>query len=140
MKSVPPEIEKLGTTGTAWFGGPADLLRISLRVHALGEERAEVSRLLGRAFEPTGKYWRVTTPEVSDGDLDAALSSLLATLNPDLATWRAVTSKWSVNIFCGVFLERPNRGIELGVEAMRLLSERGIRLGFDIYAPDGSKS
>jgi hypothetical protein len=60
---------------------------------------------------------------------------ILSRLSSDLAAWRQVTSEYKVDLFCGLFLERANRGVSLEPETMRRLADRGIRFGFDIYAP-----
>ena len=43
---------------------------------------------------------------------------------------------YRVDLFCGLFLERPNRGVTLMPKTMTEIGVRGIKLGFDIYAPE----
>lgn len=60
---------------------------------------------------------------------------ILSRLTSDLATWRELTGKYRTDMFSGLFLERQNRGVSLQPAAMAKLAERGIKIGFDIYAP-----
>ena len=112
-----------------------DRSTMTLRVHCGAEQRAAVSFLLG--CEPTGVRgcWRLSAPDSTNADLDAQVEWILSRLSSDLATWRQVTSEHKVDLFCGLFLDRTNRGVTLEPETMRKLADRGIQLGLDIYAP-----
>lgn len=108
---------------------------MTLRVHCGAEQRAGVSLLLG--LEPSGVQGslRLSAPDSANSDLDAQVEWILSRLSSDLSAWRQVTSGHKVDLFCGLFLERPNRGVALEPETMRKLADRGIHLSFDIYAP-----
>lgn len=136
MKPVPPQVIASGPAGTVWYGGAVDRVKMSLRVHTTGDERDEVARLLGCAPENRKRHWTIGAPVSHDGGFDAQLSALLAKCTSDLSVWQNVASRWKIDLFCGLFLERPNRGLSIGVEALQQLTERGIELGFDIYSPD----
>ena len=58
---------------------------------------------------------------------------LLARLPSDRATWISLTSTYSVNVFCGLFLESANRGFGISPEVAGLLSDRNLEIGFDVY-------
>jgi hypothetical protein len=140
VKPVPNEVLKAGPEGTVWFGGPVDRMKMSLRVSAKEPDWAEVSGLVGCGPDPGRGVWRVEAAASLDGNLDAQLAALLKRVTSDLAAWATLRSRWKVDVFCGLFLERPNRGVSLSAESMRLLSDRGISIGFDIYAPDDSRA
>jgi hypothetical protein len=135
MKPVPPEIASSAPEGTEWFGGVADRSTMTLRIHCGAEQRAAVSLLLG--CEPSGMQgcWRLSAPDSANADLDTQVEWILSRLSSDLVAWRQITSEYKADLFCGLFLERPNRGVTLEPETMRKLADRGIQLGFDIYAP-----
>jgi len=44
-----------------------------------------------------------------------------------------------VDIFCGVFLDDWNRGFDLPPQVLKMLSDRGITIGFDIYSYGGEE-
>lgn len=55
------------------------------------------------------------------------------TANAD--AWRKVVAEYRVDLFCALYLERPNRGVSLSPKTMAELGARGVEIGFDIYAP-----
>ena len=134
MKPVPPEIASSAPEGTEWFGGAVDRSTMTLRVHCGAEQCAAVSLLLGRESK-VERSWRLSAPDSGTADLDTQVEWILSRLSSDLAAWRQVTSEYKVDFFCGLFLERTNRGVTLESETMRKLAARRIQLGFDIYAP-----
>ncbi len=58
---------------------------------------------------------------------------LLARLPSDRDFWASMTSTYSVDVFCGVFLVAANRGFTISAEVSKLLAERNLEIGFDIY-------
>ena len=78
--------------------------------------------------------WRLRATERSPADIDGQVSELLArvTSNPDV--WRKL-SRYRVDVFCGLFMDKSNEGFELSPDTMRQLSNQGIKIGFDIYGP-----
>jgi hypothetical protein len=68
-------------------------------------------------------------------DLADQIESLLARLTKDLGVWRLLTEQYDVDLFCGLFLETTNRGLELPANLLSALGSRNLRIGFDIYAP-----
>lgn len=80
--------------------------------------------------------WHLDAAETAPGDLDAQVAELLGRLNPDLSVWRALSSRFRVDLFCGWFMGERNEGAEIAAATLLALGERGIRLGIDLYAPD----
>jgi len=58
---------------------------------------------------------------------------LLARLPSDSGIWVSLTSNYAVDIFCGLFLASSNRGFGISAEVSRLLSNRNLEIGFDVY-------
>lgn len=140
MKPVPPTIVASAPEGTQWFGGAVDRSCLTLRVAGPGVDRDEISALLGHAPDREAKHWALHAPESSDGDLDSQVEWILSRVTQDLAIWRDLTQRFKIDLFCGLFLERPNRGVSLRPETLGQIAGRGILLGFDIYAPDHPKA
>ena len=136
MKPVPQEIIASGPEGTVWFGGAVDRSLLSLRVKCPNSEIQAVSDLLGCCSEPAKRGWSTKAPDAEPADLDSQVRAILSRLTPDLDVWRQVCSKYEVDLFCGLFLERTNRGIGLNAETLLMVGERGISFSFDIYSPD----
>ena len=136
MKPVPPAIDASGPEGTQWFGGAVDRSSMTLRVGCSAEECETVSRLLNYSGSTSGKRWRLPAPDSVGSNLDEQVQWILSRLTPDIAAWKRLAAQYKIDLFCGLFLERSNRGVTLRPETMRQLAEREIELGFDIYAPD----
>jgi hypothetical protein len=123
--------------GTFWFGGPVDRFKITLRVRGEDLVPDDVSSLLQCA--PTGaKHGRwslqLESTECSPtDDVEDGIKRLLARLPSDSGVWASLTTRYEVDLFCGLFLASANRGFELSPQVMKLLADRGIEVGFDIY-------
>lgn len=80
--------------------------------------------------------WLLRAAERTPGDLNGQVSELLARLPTDPEVWKQVAI-YKPDLSIGLFLEETNEGIELDVDAIRTLADRGIALDFDIYGPTG---
>ena len=135
MKPIPQNILESAPDGTQWYGGAVDRSTMTLRINCETSECEVVSELVGCTSD-SPKRWRVAAPNSQGADLDAQVNSILSRLTSDLGVWQQLSSKYQVDLFCGLFLERPNRGVTLRAETMAQLGARGISFGFDIYAPE----
>ena len=135
MKPIPQNILESAPDGTQWYGGAVDRSTMTLRINCETSECEVVSELVGCTSD-SPKRWRVAAPDSQGADLDAQVNSILSRLTSDLGVWQQLSSKYQVDLFCGLFLERPNRGVTLRAETMAQLGARGISFGFDIYAPE----
>lgn len=94
--------------------------------------RGEMIRISDRAKPVKAKtgYWSVTSDERHD--LDGALRSLFERISPE-TDWPQLTGSFEVYIDCGLWLGGYNQQFELGDEAIAMLAERRIGIGFDAY-------
>jgi hypothetical protein len=110
------------------------LLRVMPKERRGAIDKDEVAQLLGcPSNRAKGSHWGLNAPESEDANLDDQIAWILSRVTSDLAVWQKVTSEYRVDLFCGLFLERPNRGVTLSVKSMADLAARNIELGFDIY-------
>ena len=141
MKAVPDHILASGPAGTNWYGGSVDRSEMSLRVMAKVHHETvdvkHVTSLLGCVSDrPSHRHWCLHAPESKDADIDSQVAWILNQLTNDIGIWKKIAEDYRVDMFCGFFMERLNRGVSLSVKSMADLSERGIQIGFDIYAPE----
>jgi hypothetical protein len=61
------------------------------------------------------------------------VKALLARLRSDPEVWASLTSRYEVDLFCGLFLTSSNRGFTLSPEVSQMLTDRKIEIGFDVY-------
>lgn len=72
----------------------------------------------------------------ADEDVEDGFRTLLAKLPSNLEVWTSLAEQYRMNIFCGLFLDARNRGFKLSAELLKMLGDRHIEVGFDIYGPD----
>lgn len=139
--------------GTVWFGGPVDRFKITLRIFGEQLDPDHISVLLGclpttaeragilisseeGARIPRRSRWSLTVESRDlgqDDDVEDGIKVLLGRLPSDPATWTSITTQYKADLFCGVFLASSNRGFVLSSELSRLLADRNLDIGFDIY-------
>ena len=126
--------------------------RVSLRIVGVDLIPEEISNLLGcfptmsaeaGDADPRSKYeartvkvgfWHLGLDEEDSSVLDKKLEELLNSLTNDLEVWKQITSRFRVDIFCGLFLDSFNEGFELTPSLLKRLAERNLKIGFDIYS------
>jgi uncharacterized protein DUF4279 len=74
------------------------------------------------------------------GDLDSQIADLLSPLTADTAIWQRLVAKFEADIFCGLFMEESNEGLELRPETLAMIGSRGLSLGFDMYRQAGEEA
>ncbi len=66
-------------------------------------------------------------------DVEDAVRMLLERLPSDPELWASLTSMYAVDVFCGLFLASSNRGFSISPDVSKLLSDRQVGIGFDVY-------
>lgn len=80
--------------------------------------------------------WRIEAVERIPGDLDSQIAELLKRVTDELDVWNALKQKYTLDLFCGLFMESSMEGISLSSKSLLALGERGIEISFDMYGPD----
>jgi hypothetical protein len=131
--------------GTIWFGGPVDRFKITLRIRGDELNFDRISALLGCRPTKTGKRgaraakgsrWELSIESKdcdAQDDVEEGIKILLARLPSETALWTSLTTEYSVDLFCGLFMESSNRGFGISAETSRMLSDRHLEIGFDLY-------
>jgi hypothetical protein len=105
--------------------------------HAPDEAQVKGQEFAGRASGKSrvAKFgmWRLAAPEARPGDVDTQIKSILGKLTSDLSVWRRLAAESEMDMFCGLFMQQENEGLNLSAEALAMLGERGIELSLDIY-------
>jgi hypothetical protein len=151
-KPPPPNARKVDQNRLVQVGGRIDRGCASLRLFGDSLDPDEITRLLGCHLTesrrkgdviPDKRYhrvastgsWRLDGALPDTTDIEEQLLGLLAAVTSDLKVWRRLTGEFDVDIFCGLFLDECNRGFSLSPQLSRMLGERGIEVGFDVYGP-----
>jgi hypothetical protein len=124
----------------------------TLRISGVGLIPSEITALLGctPSFEQykgqvilgknTGKkrvaktgMWSLYAVDYEPENLDKQISELLDKLSDDLTVWESLAKSFKIDLFCGLFMDKGNEGMEISPLQLKMLGERGIILSFDIY-------
>jgi hypothetical protein len=79
--------------------------------------------------------WRVDGNDQEPENLDEQIGELLRKLTSDMEVWRVISSKYKIDLFCGLFMEDWNEGLSISPQSLIALGSRGIVLALDIYGP-----
>ncbi|WP_454255897.1 DUF4279 domain-containing protein [Pseudomonas sp. Marseille-Q8238] len=105
------------------------------KAHRKGEE--EIGAVTGKVRVHKTGSWRLSVERRSPENLDSQIFEILSQLSQDLSAWKVISSRYEVDLFCGIFMASFNDGLTLSPEALLALGGRGIKLNMDIY--DASK-
>ena len=130
---------------TVWFGGHVDRWKVALRVYGEELDPDHISAVLccqpssaARKGDPLPRSGRwileVDSRNCDEGnDIEDGIRMLLGRLPSSPDIWTALTSTYTVDIFCGLFLAKTNRGFSIPADISTQLSDRRIDIGFDVY-------
>jgi len=105
------------------------------RISALLGCEPSSAALKGNPFPRKGRWiLEIDSKDCDENDdVDEGVRMLLARLPSDPKVWASLASIHSVDVFCGLFITSHNRGFGITPEVSRLLSDRGLQIGFDLY-------
>jgi hypothetical protein len=86
----------------------------------------------GKRVAETGS-WLLSSERQSKNTLEHQIEALFTRLSDDMAVWRDLADSYHVDLFCGLWSNEWNRGLELSPKIVAAIAERGLRVGFDIY-------
>lgn len=87
----------------------------------------------GRVIIEKRGSWRLSASRREPENLDGQVLELLGRLTQNLEVWKELSTRYEVDLFCGVFMESSNDGLPLSPMTLLALGERGIKLDLDIY-------
>jgi hypothetical protein len=141
-------------TPSNWGRALAGLTRTMAGLRIIGDDLnpSEITRLLGAeptAYARKGDTRRTTTGreiaarsgswqlrvEMEPGDLNGQIGAILAKLTDNLSIWCELGRRYRCDVFCGLFMRNSNEGADLEPGILKMLGDRGLRLGLDIYGP-----
>jgi len=79
--------------------------------------------------------WLLSVTDREPADFNSQVTELLSRVTRNLAVWANLSQQFKIDLFCGFFMKEADEGIEISAETMRMLAERGIKIGICLYAP-----
>ena len=139
------------------FGGASNLprVRISLRIFGDDLDPSFLTQQLGVAPTESGREgepnlssrrgamslwetgaWMYRLSLRSDTEIGDAREELLAAMPQDATLWEELTSTYSVDVCCGVFLDADSQSTSIPADVLARLGRLGLPLALEIHAPD----
>jgi hypothetical protein len=79
--------------------------------------------------------WSLSATDRQPEDLDSQIFEILGKLSTDLTVWKQIAQLYSLDLFCGLYMQESNEGIIISPSSIRALGERSISASMDIYGP-----
>lgn len=156
MKPKPPKLDDVDERYRWQTGGEIKKVSVSLRF--IGDELNpdEVTSMLKcqptKAFRkgntiPDEKYQRTATTggwilqsSLSDREnIEKHIIALFSSVSNEMHIWQYLTGRYRADLFIGIFMEDWNQGIELSSDLIKQITERHLKLSFDIYCDQGER-
>lgn len=68
-------------------------------------------------------------------ELGGVIERLLEVFPEDSTLWGELTTAYTADVFCGIFLQDDNQSTVIDPEVLAALARRGLPLSLDLYAP-----
>ena len=99
-----------------------------------------VGRKTGQKRIATFGLWLLRARTHEPESIDEQIAEIFAKLTDDLEVWKAISERYTVSLFCGLFMACYNDGLSISVPSLMALASRNISLDLDIYGPSGDES
>lgn len=114
---------------------PDEVTRLLGREPKRGWRKGEFYRTpSGNRFRAWTGSWMLKAADRAPGDLDGHIAELLAPLTDDLTVWKALSERFDVYLYFGIFIRKYNQAMGLSPTTLRMVADRGIRMDFELYA------
>jgi hypothetical protein len=113
---------------------PDEISRILGCAPTLGYVKGQIVPSKGRTIIRKTGAWHLDAAKQEPANLDAQVAELFSRMTNDLGVWAALSSAYKIDLFCGFFMSGMDEGLEISAETLKVLGDRGIKLGVCIYA------
>lgn len=103
----------------------------------LGFIKGRVEQLKGKPIVRETGGWHLDASGQQPGNLDAHIAELFGRVNNDLSAWARLSNDYRIELFCVYFMSEADDVVQASPEMLKVLGDRGIKLGLRIYSPAG---
>jgi hypothetical protein len=101
----------------------------------LGHVKGQIEPSKGKPIVRETGAWQLDGAGQQPGSLDAHVAELFGRVNNDLSAWATLSGEHKIDLFCVYFMSEADEGVETSAETLKILGDRGIKLGLRIYSP-----
>lgn len=151
-KPPPPTLADVSPENIVTVGGAIKDATVTLRLFGDDLIPAEITKLLGALptqarkkgevvqdsrydLEARTGSWLLKSALGGSTALSEQISSLLNQVTSDAKVWHQLTTRYSADLFCGIFLDEFNRDFDLPPQLVARLAKLGLGISFDLYGP-----
>lgn len=96
-----------------------------------------IGKKSGKKIERKRGHWSISVMECGPENINGQVKEILNKLTEDQSVWDDLSSQYSIDLFCGLFMKQENEGMEISPTTLFELGKRGVTLSLDIY--DGAE-
>jgi hypothetical protein len=101
----------------------------------LGFVKGQIEPSKGKPIVRETGCWQLDAAGQQPGDLDAHVAELFRRVNNDLSAWATLSGEHKIDLWCVYFMGEPDEDVQASAETLKVLGDRGIKLGLRIYSP-----
>lgn len=101
----------------------------------LGFVKGQIEPSKGKPIVRETGGWHLDTAGQQPGKLDAHVAELFGRVNKALPAWATLSGEYKIELFCVYFTGEADESVQASAETLKVLGDRGIKLGLRIYSP-----
>ena len=101
----------------------------------LGHVKGQIEPSKGKPIVRETGTWQLDAAGQQPGNLDAHVAELFRRVNNALPTWATLSGEYKIDLFYVYFGGEANEVVQASAETLKILGDRGIKLGLRIYSP-----
>jgi len=78
--------------------------------------------------------WNLKASRAEPENINHQINEILTKLTTDIPIWLALSKKYKIELFCGLFMQTENDGLSISPLILTEIGSRNIELSFDIYS------
>jgi hypothetical protein len=114
---------------------PDEISRVLDCSPTLGCVKGQIEPSKGKTIVRETGVWHLDAVEQQPGNLDAHVAELFGQVNNELSAWATLSSEYKIDLFCVYFMGEADEVVQASAETLKVLGDRGIKLGLRIYSP-----
>jgi hypothetical protein len=101
----------------------------------LGHVKGQIEPGKGKPIVRETGAWQLDAAGQQPGNLDAHVAELFRRVKNDLSAWATLSGEHKIDLWCVYFMGEPDEDVQASAETLKVLGDRGIKLGLRIYSP-----
>lgn len=105
----------------------------------LGFIKGQIEPSKGKPIIRETGCWQLDAAGQQPGNLDAHVAELFGRVTNALPEWASLSGEYTIDLFCVYFTSEADEIAPASPRTLKILGDRGIKLGLRIYSPPIAK-